>query len=541
MVDTSPLDRQATAYTTSPPTNVGIVRTRPAMLKQLGRSTSYISNGDNFVPVRRPHYYHLAAWDRARRKEPVLKDGLDKIKLAVLSKMGEYIHPDSEINDFINANLEGRVQRWIGDLTISALWSGFGVSENIFIRKEGPRRTDQIWIDDLANYHPTQVELRLNDHSRLTHGEKIDTSELLSGVWVPTPNTTRGERKPNGSYTGGMIRLPRFKVVHTALGDEHNNPWGTSVIESVLEYHLFKEAFRDMMAVALDRYGSPLIYAIVPPQMTDEVVATPDGGTRNLTYREVVSEALTDLRSQQAIVLEQMNKDHPVTLNSLTTGNNFADVFTSAIDLCDKNMMMGLGIPNLIVRDERSGLGNGNSSENQVELFHTFISSIFDIVVGDFMNSTVKELIAFNFDVTKRPAARELGRINKLPFRFADTQVVIEAVEKMTKLGYLNPANEVDYNHVRNLLTFKSRKPDNYSKLNEATVRKDMEVKDSNITSQEANAFATRQNVQVAKDQVKIKNKEANIKKQIADKPTPKPSPAPAPAANNGGNRNGSS
>lgn len=538
MVDTSPVDKQATAYVTAPPANVGVVRTRPAMLKQMGRTTSYVSNGDTFLPTRKPHYYQLAAWDRARRKEPLIKDGLEKIKLAVISKMGEYIHPDSEINDFVNANLENKVQRWVGDLVISSLWSGFGVSENIFVKRLGPRNTPQVWLDNLANYHPTQVELKLNDNSHLTHGEKLETSTLLSGVWVPTPNTTRRVKKPNASYTGGLIRLPRFKVVHTALGAEHDNPWGTSALESVLEYHLFKEAFRDMMATALDRYGSPLIYAIVPPQLTDEVVRNEDGTTRKLTYREVVQDALVDVRSQQAIVLEQMNKDHPVTLGSLTTGNNFADVFTSAIDLCDKNMMMGLGIPNLIVRDERSGLGNGNSSENQVELFHTFINSIFDIVVGDFLNSSVRELIAFNFDVTSRPSARELGRINKLPFRFADTQVVIEAIEKMTKLGYLNPQNSEDYNHVRNLLTFKSRNPDSYSGLVEQKTRKEMEVQDAVILTDQADAFATRENVKIGKAEMTLKSREVDIKQIQANKPAPTPA---LTGASSGGTTNGDS
>lgn len=488
MADLNPIDTAPSTLKTNPPlTGSTVTKTRPAVYGQIGRSTSYISSGDYFIPATKPHYYQLNAWDKAKNKEPVIKDGLEKIVLAVLSKVGEYSHPDPAINDFVNANLENNIKKWIRDLTYSSLWAGFGVSEIIWMKRLGTNGVPQIWIDDILNYHPTQVEFRLNNNSRLTFGEKVDTSELLTGIWVPAPINDK-PRKPNGSYTGGMIRLPRSKVIHTALGGAHNNPWGISQIDSVLEYHLFKEAFRDMMAVALDRYGSPLIYAIVPPQITDEVVAEPDGTTRNLKYREVVSGALQDLRSQQAIVLEQMNKEHPVTLGSLTTGNNFADTFTSAIDLCDKNIMMGLGIPNLIVRDERSGLGNGNSSENQIELYQTFISSIFDIIVGDFIRYAIAQLITYNFDPTINPKAYKTGMIKKLPFRYADTEVVINSVEKMTKLGYMNPANEEDFNHVRSLLYLNNRKPDELSSSLELTEATKLELEKAKTSTEKAKA-----------------------------------------------------
>lgn len=460
-MDNNPFEATASQLKTSPPTNTTpIYRQRPATLGQIGRATSYVSIGESFTSAIKPHYYQLAAWDEARRKEPIIKDGIDKIVLSVISKIGDYVHPDPSVNDFVNANLHS-LKRWVAELTSSSYWSGFGVSEIIWERREGPKGIDQVWIDDIISYHPSQVEFKLNLHGRLTHGEKLPTDTLRTGIWVPSPpDTVAYKPRSDSDKNGNRIRLPRSKVIHTCLGGEGNNPYGTSQLIPVLQYHLFKEAFKDMMAVALDRYGTPLIYAVVPPQSTSEQVQEPDGSLRSKSYREVVAESLSDLRSETAIVFEQINKDHPVKLEALTTGNNYADAFKEAIDMCDHNMMVGLGIPNLIVRDTRSGLGSGSSAENQVQMFHTFISSIFDVVINDFINYAITQLISYNFDIRNRSLSSSKGHIKKIPFRFADLLVLGDVIKNWTELGYINPSNQEDFNQVRSYLELPQRKVD---------------------------------------------------------------------------------
>ncbi len=465
-MDINPFEAAASQYKPSPPTTSSdassVYRQKPATFKQMGRATSYISNGETFSSLTKPHYYQLAAWDEARRKEPIIKDGIDKIALSVISKIGEYVHPDPAINDFINANLSN-IKRWVSDAVISAYWSGFSVGECLFEKHPGPKGIDQVWLEDIVNYHPTQINFKLNHHNRLTHGEKIFGEDKNTGIWVPTPNNEiANSYTPRSSrdISGNQIRIPRYKAFYTSLGGENNNPYGTSQLVSVLQYHLFKEAFKDMMAIALDRYGTPLIYAVVPPHSTGEQVQEPDGSIRAKTYREVVAESLEDLRSESAIVFEQINKDHPVKLEALTTGNNYADAFKEAIEMCDHKMMVGMGIPNLIVRDTRSGLGNGSSSENQVQMFDTFISAIYDRVMADFINGPISSLISLNFDLTKVKDAHHKGTIKKIPFRFADLSVLGTVVESWTALGYINPANHEDFNQVRAYLQLPSRKPD---------------------------------------------------------------------------------
>jgi len=343
---------------------------------------------------------------------------------------------------------------------------------------------------------------RLNDYSRLTHGEKTSYSQLYSGIWVPSPNALKTKRKKiSKSYTGGMVRLEKSKVMHVAFGGSSNNPWGLSQLYPVLDYHLFKEAFRDMMAVALDRYGTPLLYAIVPPQITNEVIEEADGTQRPKQYRESVTEALENVRGNQGIVLEQLSKDYPVTIGSLTTGNNFADTFAQAIDLCDANMMVGMGIPNLIMRDERSGLGNGNSSENQVEMFNMLISHYFELVTSAFVNQVVRQLIAYNFHDNIQDIS-DPGYISEIPLRPTEIETLMKAFSDLTTLGYMNPGNQEDYNHVRTMIQLPQREVDKFAKdmLKVHTQKTEQEVaKDSLNVKREDIAAKERMNKQKTK------------------------------------------
>lgn len=442
------------------------VRSSPTKAGQLGRATPYSSNnsGDGFLPTNKPNYYQLAAWDSARRKEPIIFDGLKKIVLAVQMKLGEYEHPYEPIRKFVRANISNsdKLYRWISDITMSTLWSGFSVSETLWTYKLGPTGINQVWIDDLISYNPLHVQLKLNNSSRLTHGEKLPESMYLTGVWVPAPFNELGRKtkKLGPSFTGSHVRLPKGKHVYTAIGTEGNNPWGTSLLEPVLEYHLFKEAYRDMLAIALDRYGTPLVWVKVPNQSTNEYLEDLDGESRPKSLQEKVNEQLSDMRSESALVLTQIDKDHPVEIGALTTGNNFADAFTEAINMCDQNMLIGMGIPNLIVKDNNQGLGSSGSSERQVEMFHAFISSIYKQIVGAFLDQCILQLIQYNFDPRLIPDAYNPGSIKEKPLRWSETKTLIQGIETFTKLGYVSPEETQDRNYVREVINMPYREED---------------------------------------------------------------------------------
>lgn len=458
-----------------------IYRKKPATTNQLGRATAYTSFGESFVISSEPGYNKLVAWDYARRKEPSIKRGLELIVLALLDKIGYYSHPDSEIDDFVQLNIIHNLSKWIKEIANTALYSGSATAEINYKYKVFNNKDTKVWIDDLVGYHPLQVKIVLDDYGKLNDGVKVWNSQYKSGIWVPIPASDIDKQQSTNvkDVVGSLVRLPKWKRLRVVLTNGSNPIHGESILESVLPYHLYKEAFRDMMMVALDRYGTPLIYAIVPPLNSNQSVEEPDGSVRPLTMQELTEQAFQDLSSEAALVFTQISKDQPVQLGTLTTGNNFSDSFIQAINFCDDNIISGLGIPSMLIKGERSNLGTGKASETQYELFDNFIESLFNLIVVPFVEQVIGQLIAFNFDPSTNPLAIYPGTISKKPTRTAELKVISEMADSFTKLGYLDPYNEVDFNFIRQLINAPQR-PFTKSKFVSETIKSKESSESSN-------------------------------------------------------------
>lgn len=396
--------------------------------RQIGRSTAYISkDGTFFTSCVRPDYHQLAAWDNASRKEPIISQGLEILATSVQSKLGVYTHERPEIADFIRSNIEPNITRWLSMITRSLCKFGFVVCEKVFKKQVSRKGISQVWIDDLIPYHPTEVLFKLNRNNRLTHGDRIEGDPYLSGVWVPAPKDLSRTKRINHSFSGSHIRLHSHNVFYTAREPEGNNPYGSSLLESVYSHHIYKELYRDMQATALDRYGSPLIYAMVPAVPTMERAESPDGNERTVYMPELVEQKLGNIGSQSVIVLPKTLNGDEITLGSLTTGNNFSDAFIKAIEDCDDNMLQGMGIPNLMTKDKNNGLGSSGSAERQVDTFQAKITQMYRQITDEILNQIIHPLILWNFSHDLVPEARHKGAFT--------TRVTLYAeVDSYTKL-----------------------------------------------------------------------------------------------------------
>jgi hypothetical protein len=128
--------------------------------------------------------------------------------------------------------------------------------------------------------------------------------------------------------------------------------------------------------------------------------------------------------------------------------------------MCDHNILHGLGIPNLLIKDQNSSLGSGGASERQLEMFDAFTSAVFDLAVGAFVDQVVLQLIQYNFDAQRNPLAYQAGTVQKKPTKISELEAVVKSIESLTQLGFINPANEIDFKHVRELISLPVRKPD---------------------------------------------------------------------------------
>jgi len=459
MSDKIPLDYRESDIKTFPATkdvNLPPDLRAPRSLGQKGRISSYISrDGDIFTSCVRPNYKLLAAWDSARRKEPVINRGLTITVNSIVAKLGRYIHPDPEIEDFISENLEGKIKRILSELADSLTWSGFTVGENIYKVRKNKYGDRQIWLDDIMVFHPLEPLFKLNANGRLTHGERVQHDRYLTGIWVPC--SSKINRSIGPSFSGSHIRLERSKVIHCKMGPGSGvSPYGSSLIESVFKYHIYKELFLDMQATALDRYGSPLIYMKVPYQQTSDDYEEPDGTVRKKYFHEYAEEKLSDLSKHQVLIIPTIPGGESIELGSLTTGNNFSSAFNDAIDLCDDNILMGLGIPNLITKDKNNGLGSSGSAERQVDIYQMHITTIYDNLINSLLQHVIHPLILWNFSIYNKPLAKKPGSFLVRPSLITEMKTYVDVIRLLHETNNLK-ASDIDV--IRDLFRLPYNKP----------------------------------------------------------------------------------
>ena len=446
MADLHPTQGNISSLTTAPAaTTSAIYRKQPAAFKQLGYARSYTPNdrGDSLSASCKPDYYKLAALDAARQKEPIIIQGLDYITSTVVSRIGGYSHPHPQIKEFVEANIKNKLERWIKEALETLLWSGSSVQEINWIQKTGPDGLPQTWIDDLINYHPLQITLVPNDYGIIKDGDPVEGKTYKSGVWVPLPANKINKKLGKADTVGSLVRLNRSKRVYMTFKGDGNNIYGRSLIEACLPWYFYKQAFTEILFNALSRYATPLIYVKVPPQDTKEFITEPDGTVRPMSLQEQTTEVLKDIDGETALVFTQFSKDQPVEIGALTTGNNFADSFSNAIELADDNMRAAMAIPNLIMKDKVSGLSSGGASERQLDQFNNIITEIFRLVVNPFVEQAILQLIQYNFDARTIPEALHSGTIQIKPARSADLKVILDGINNLVdKLPMLSEGQQ---------------------------------------------------------------------------------------------------
>ncbi len=456
-VDLHPTQGNISTLETKPPVNTSAVyRRQPAAFRQLGFARSYSPNkeADNFLPTYKPNYYLYAALAALSDRESTVKQGLEFIEHSLVSRIGNYSHPNSQIDDFVQGNLGG-LKNWVKESLRNTLIFGSSVQEINYIQKIGPNDTPQVWIENLTGYHPLQVTLVPNDYGVIKDGDTVFNKVYKSGVWVPIPphKVPQASKQKNSDTVGSLVRLPKSKRVYMAFRSEAGNVYGKSLIEACLSWNLYKQAFTEILFKATSRYATPLIYVKVPQMDTSEFITEPDGVVRAKTMQEQASEMMADLDNNSALVFTQLSKEMPVEVGALTTGNNFSDSFISAIDLCDDNMRGLMGIPNLIMKDDVSSMGSGAASEVQVEQFNQMITSLFDFVIQNILDQAILQLIQYNFDARTVPGALHPGTIQCKPARNTDLKTILDGIKNLVDMFQLNKT-EAERNYIKDLLGF---------------------------------------------------------------------------------------
>ncbi|EKQ70389.1 hypothetical protein OsccyDRAFT_0676 [Leptolyngbyaceae cyanobacterium JSC-12] len=431
-------------------------------LKQLGDYKSIAGH------YRRPMAQRLLEFEQIALFDTTVSYVLFILIDTLISLLGPIEHPDKEIRDFLRENIDvlgglpgaknedeeksnsdfksSQIYQALYRAIHCSLWAGFSTSEVLYTVNKG-----RLFIEDFLTYHPATIIVRPNKKGRLTEGE-------------PTH-----EHRPSGIYqqTGllnyaspGETQLPLWKTVHLPRLSFYGNYYGTSAIEPIYKWHLLKEAFIDMQAIALDRSGTPIVAITIPVYNTNQTEVDPvTGEERQLTTQEIL-ERQTQTQNfgggGNLLLLPQFDEKLPPKAQVLTSGSNVGESFEIGIDRCDRELAKGLWVPFVL-------FPFGNRVEGMSDTYRAM--ELFNRIIVNLHRQFIHPLVSQSFhQCVKQNFSRESANIAPwFPIRQTtrpeDRVALMQMISGLTDRGYFNPLNDQDWLMVREMVDAISRAP----------------------------------------------------------------------------------
>ena len=268
-----------------------------------------ITNSDEF----RSNYKQMLSDDET------IGTGLEYLTGRVVSRIGTYSHEDEKVKELVDRSIEGTLTDVRRGILRDSFAYGYGVGE-FTVKNEG----GQWLLSSIQILDPTSVEFKM---------EKFADNSYGVGAVVQDTGT-------------GEVEIPAGKCIIKTYGD-NTTPYGKSLLRRCYRWWSFKRSIPKMWAVALERYGTPMLF----------------GRTDNREDRKKLQAVFSNLYSNAHLVTD--TKTEIQTLYSPSGG--IGGGYMTALDQCDKMMYRAMFLPSLL----GSGENGGSYSLGQVhaELF----------------------------------------------------------------------------------------------------------------------------------------------------------------------------
>lgn len=345
---------------------------------------------------------------------------LEFINSSALSRLGEYQHANTEIQQFIRNNLarlEGSFYDFCADM-LSCVWAGFSVAEVVTEVIDG-----KIWLHSLPILPCETVTFVLDENTDSTNYGSIRE------VW----------QRP---YQLAEAHIPAEKCVimrnHYA-GGLSDNPYGVSRLDCVYDSIITKNELVKKWKRTLERYALPLItWKLYDPNILVKDVVT----GQDCTAREAAQHQLEQWDdSAKAFVYGQeddLKLDYPPS--------GIGDAFRYAINYHERMEMRGLLLPSLLL--EPGDAGSFALGEQHMQMFQHGEDSLLINLTECLIEQLVRKLITWNFGIQSDWGAFEIKRTPNELMTWA------QVFGNIKNLGVLDTATAEDVNMVRRQFGF---------------------------------------------------------------------------------------
>jgi hypothetical protein len=458
--------------------------------------------------IQNPSTVSVETYKRMIDTDDTIGSGVDFLAICLAARLGQYQHPSPEISEFVNkalSELEGGFHNAIKEI-LSATWAGFSVNEVVwqnhplgFIPKMivplppgtvffETDRTGQLTPDGILQYQRSFNPVLVGSGVNYLFG-----FNGLSGS-RPDPYAKLGDypfpiRSAN-TYNYMSIRIPKAKCIHYAFNAQGQfaNPYGRSLLRRAYKYYVMKDAFLQMMSIALDRKGTPLTIVYYDPALTlidpNKATDSPTAnsirgdGSKGIRAGVAARDAFRNVHNDTTIFLPGKKSQHYDT--DFVPQDSNTQSFIEALNFCNKSIMRALLLPTLIF-SSGDGTGSYSLGQEHAKTFDKICDSLNSGLTQVLLKQLIRPLIALNFP--KEAWEKDgMGDFSKRQLSPDEIEKEMNVVEKGVNIGAIDMNDLNDLNQIRDKIGFEPRdkiieKPDPMAGMFEGQPNEDMNEK----------------------------------------------------------------
>lgn len=383
--------------------------------------------------IANPDSASLIDYERMIDTDETAGAGVDFIILSVLNKLDKYSNESNpKIEEFVNECFEmmrGNLIDYCADI-LSAIWAGYSGTEIVW-KPSG----SQVIIDYLATYHPRTVFFNIDKET----GRLFQDAPITQFRW----------------FAGSPVEIPKQKCIVYSHNARFGNWYGTSQLRRVRKNWLLKDPVLKMWVNAVDKFGTPLVAAMVPDgDVPDpENPKNQDGTDNTISNIEYMAKILANLQNGTGIAMASGTADEKTDIKSLFGGGaGMGEAFHNLVTYLNKMMFRGLLVPSLVF-DEGQKSGSYALGQSHFDIFQMTLDSTYKKLTEALLEQLVRPLIEMNFGPQK-----DYGGFPEKEMSETDKQMLATIFLQMTNAGYLSPEIQDHYEYVANTLGFPDTK-----------------------------------------------------------------------------------
>ncbi|MGA1772388.1 MAG: phage portal protein family protein, partial [Flavobacteriaceae bacterium] len=432
--------------------------------------------------VQNPSTVSVETFKRMIDTDDTIGSGVDFLTTCLAARLGRYTHPSEEITKFVNEAL-GKIQNGFHNCIkelLGATWAGFAVQEKVwanddmgFIVKKlvslppgtllfETERTGELTNDGILQYQRNYNPALLGSGTNFLFGfVNVSYASTLTGVTSRNdPYAKLGDMpfplRTANTYSYLSIRIPVQKCIHYSFDAQgkFGNPYGRSLLRRAYKWYVTKDAFLQMLAVALDRKGTPLTIVFADPNTTlRDPSKAPTGNVKGQfgmgeRADQAAQRAFRNIHNDSTIILP--GKKGQVFDTDFVPQTSNAQDFLAAVDMCNKSIMRALLIPSLVFGNG-DGTGSYSLGQEHAKTFEKILDGMLAGLKDTLIQQLVSDLIKYNFPEAAYKKDG-FGDFSKRELSQDEIGKEIDVLEKAVNIGAVDMNDLNDLNSVRDKL-----------------------------------------------------------------------------------------